>query len=149
MVQQPDRQFTILETEKDVCEQTFFLLKSPDWQVFLLNTGNNVIDYYFMDDKEVVVIKSLISRSPLLVQDKLSIPSLEKILVDIFCDEKLFSAYSGQELMNIYKYVQKKYTINYSRLLNYAGRRNRRDKISELVCQNADDSLKEILNDIK
>jgi hypothetical protein len=147
MIHQPGRQFIIFETEKDVTESVFFLLKSPAWQVFL-NADNHTIDYLFMEDKEVIVVKSLISRSPLLIQEEISIPSLEKILIDVFCDSKLLSPYSGQELSNIYKYAQKKYHINYSRMLNYADRRNKKKEVLELLLQFVDDSLKKILNDI-
>ena len=148
MIHQPGRQFIIFESEKDVVESVFFLLKSPEWQVFL-NADNTTIDYLFMEDKEVIVVKSMISRSPLLIQEKVSIPSLEKILTDVFCDTKLFSPYSGQELSNNFKYAQKKYHINYSRLLNYADRRNKKKEVLELLLQFANDSLKKILNDIK
>ena len=147
MIHQPGRQFIIFETEKDIIESVFFLLKSPERQVFL-NTDNTTIDYLFMEDKEVIAVKSLITRSPLLIQEKISIPSLEKILIDLFCDTKLFSPYSGQELSNIYKYAQKKYHINYSRLLNYADRRNKKMEVLEFVLQFADDSLKTVLHDI-
>lgn len=147
MIHQPGRQFIIFETEKDVTESVFFLLKSPEWQVFV-NADNHTIDYLFMEDKEVIVVKSLISRSPLLIQEEISIPSLEKILIDVFCDSKLLSPYSGQELSNIYKYAQKKYRINYSRMLNYADRRNKKKDVLELLLQFVDDSLKKNLNDI-
>ena len=147
MIHQPGRQFIIFETEKDVVESVFFLLKSSKWQVFL-KADNTTIDYLFMEDKEVIVVKSMISRTPLLIQTKTSIPSLEKILTDVFCDAKLLSPYSDQELSNIFKYAQKKYQINYSRLLNYANRRNKKKEVLELLLQFADDSLKEILNDI-
>jgi hypothetical protein len=148
MIHQPVRQFIIFETEKDVTESVFFLLKSSEWQVFL-NADNTTIDYLSMEDKEVIAVKSLISRSPIEIQENISMPSLEKILIDVFCDTKLFSPYSGQELSNIYKYAQKKYHINYSRMLNYADRRNKKKEVLELVFQFADDSLKILLNDIK
>jgi hypothetical protein len=148
MIHQPGRQFILFETEKDVTESVLFLLKSPEWQVFL-NADNSTIDYLSMEDKEVIVLKSLISRSPLLIQEKISIPSLEKILIDVFCDTKLFSPYSGQELSNIYKYAQKKYHINYSRMLNYADRRNKKKEVLELLLQFSDDSINKVLNDIK
>ncbi len=148
MIHQPARHFTIFETEKDVVESVFFLLKSTKWQVFI-NADNILINNLSMDDKEVIVVKSMISRSPTLIQEQISIPSLEKILIDVFCDSKLFSSYSGQELSNIYKYAQKKYQINYTRLLYYAKRRNKKSEVIEFLFQNADDSLKNILNDIK
>lgn len=148
MIHQPVRQFTIFETEKDVVEYVFFLLKSPKWQVFI-KTDNTTIDYLFMEDKEVIVVKSMISRSPTIIQEQIKIPSLEKILIDVFCDSGLFSTYSGQELSNIYRYAQKKYHINYTRLLYYATRRNKKNEVLEFVLQFADDSLKEVLNDNK
>lgn len=148
MVHQPARQFTIFETEKDVVEPVFFLLKSPKWQVFI-NADNTTIDYLFMEDKEIIVVKSMISRSPTVLQEQIETPSLEKILVDLFCELKLFISYSGRELSNIYRYAQKKYHINYTRLLSYAERRNKKKEVLEFVLQFADDSLKEILNDNK
>lgn len=148
MIHQPSRHFTIFETEKDVVESVFFLLKSPKWQVFI-NADNNTINNLSMEDKEVIVVKSIHSRSPTLFQDQILIPSLEKILIDVFCDSELFSSYSGQELSNIYKYAEKKYQINYTRLLYYASRRNRKREVLEFLLQNGDDSLKDILNDNK
>jgi hypothetical protein len=148
MIQQPGRHFIVFETEKDMVEQAFFLLKSPKWQVFL-DADNTTIDYLSMEDKDIIVVKSMISRSPLLIQEKISIPALEKVLTDVFCDRKLFSPYTGRELSNIFKYARKKYTINHSRLLNYAARRNRKEEILDFILQAENDPLKEILNDIK
>jgi len=148
MIHQPTRRFTIFEVEKDIVESVFFLLKSSKWQVFI-NADNTIIDYLFMEDKEIIVVKSMISRSPTLIQEQIEIPSLEKILIDVFCDSKLFSPYSGQELTNIFRYAHKKYHINYTRLLYYAKRRNRNKEVLEFILQFADDSLKMILNDNK
>ncbi len=148
MIHQPARQLTIFETEKDVVESFFFKLKSPKWQVFL-NAHNAVIDDLYMDDKEIIVVKSIISRSPTLIQEQIEIPSLEKILIDVFCDSELFSSYSGHELSNIYRYAMKKYNINYTRLLYYAKRRNRKNEVLDFLLPFADNSLKQILNDNK
>ena len=59
---------------------------------------------------------------------KINVPTLEKILVDIIADEKLFSAQQG-ELEFIYKRAFDKYNINESKMKRYASRRNRETEI--------------------
>ncbi len=55
--------------------------------------------------------------------------SLEKIMVDIFCDQE-FSFLQGAELFTIYKNAFDKYTINRTKLLRYVSRKGKEERTS-------------------
>ena len=60
------------------------------------------------------------------------VPRIEKILVDLVGDNELFFA-SGSETYNIYEFVRESNNINMSRLLRYASRRNRKEKVEQII----------------
>lgn len=138
--------FSILETETDVLEDTFYSLQEKGIEVFL-QPDKEVMEKYVLQAKEPVIIIPLITRSPTLVEELIEIPSIEKILVDIFSDKETFFLFATTELKNVYKFAMQKYTINFSRFLSYADRRGKREQIKSFILEHADESLKELLND--
>ena len=136
--------FNILEVEKDVAESIFYNLQDKGFSVFL-QPDKDTIDRYVLTKKESIVIIPLITRAPTLIWDETTVPSLEKILVDISCDRDLYFFYSGNELLNIYRYAYKKYTLNFSRMLTYAERRKKKNEIRELILESMDKSLENLL----
>ena len=136
--------FNILEVENDVTDSIFYNFQEKGLSVFL-QPDKESIDRYVLPKEGSIVIIPLITRTPTLILDDTTVPSLEKILVDTFCDKELYFIYSGSELMNIYRYAYKKYTINFSRLLTYAERMKRKTEIREFIIQNMDNSLEKIL----
>lgn len=124
MVQQPFHSITIIETEKEYLRAVFDSLRESNQNVFL-NPSKEVVQEYVLDHPLAIVIKPRISRSPTVLAENLTVASLEKMLVDIFCDKDLFVAYQGQELGNIFNNTWKHYSLNLSALANYAKRRRR------------------------
>lgn len=59
--------------------------------------------------------------------------TIEKILVDIFCDEVIFSAQQGAEKRTIFEGAFAKYTINQNKMLRYADRRRKKDELNQFV----------------
>jgi hypothetical protein len=51
------------------------------------------------------------------------------MLVDIFCDDNIFSAQQGSEMKYIFNEAFRKYTINENRLLRYAERRRKKEDL--------------------
>jgi hypothetical protein len=49
------------------------------------------------------------------------------MLVDIFCDDVLFSAQQGSEMQTIFRNAFDKYTINENKMLRYADRRRKKE----------------------
>jgi hypothetical protein len=66
------------------------------------------------------------------VVDGCIVPRIEKILVDVIGDNELFFA-SGSETYNIYEFAFERNRINKSKLLRYASRRNRKEKVVQII----------------
>lgn len=60
-------------------------------------------------------------------------PTLEKMLVDIFCDDVIYAAQQGSEMRTIFREAMKKYTINENRMLRYADRRRKKESFKEYM----------------
>jgi hypothetical protein len=63
----------------------------------------------------------------------IKIPTIEKIMVDLFVDDELFVTYQGAELQNIYREVFTSYSVNRSTLTQYANKRHVKDKMDEIL----------------
>ncbi len=132
MLHQPSRFMTIIETDRDAQNNLFYFLKERRSEVFL-ETDADIIDRYGAPNKEIVVIKALVTEAPTQEVENIVTATIEKILVDIFCDEKILSTYQGGERSTIYKEAFSKYTVNQNKLLRYAGRRGKRDDLTEYL----------------
>jgi len=122
----------IIEAEKDAALSIFDFLQENTQNVFF-NPSNEVMNNYVHNNKENIIIKRLVTESP-LQKDKLYLtPKIEKILVDIFADNAIFITYQGTELKNIFNNAYEKYQINWTTLLSYAARRHKKEEIIEFV----------------
>lgn len=120
-------QVTYIEVEKDVAETVFHQLQDQGKVVYL--RPNKDLIYNYIDLKNpVIFIKNLISESPLQRSSDVQIPTLEKLLVDMYCDEDFYYLQGG-EYYHIMHYARSRYAINLSRLRRYARRRNAETKI--------------------
>jgi hypothetical protein len=142
---------TILEVEKDFIESVFENYKEISHLRVHLKPDEFAIERY-MEYENTLVIKPLISRSPCLKanleekrKDKFKIPSLEKILVDVFCDTKTFYAIQGKELEYIFENAIKHYNINFTKLFSYAKRRGREDTIRAYITTNFSNLIDNLL----
>jgi hypothetical protein len=135
MVHQHFSSFYLFEIEADVQDSVFYLFKEHKINVFMAD-DESILQRYMYDTKEPIVLKKLVSRSPLTRRDKISHPTLEKILVDIFIDQSLFNFAQGVELSNIYNKVFDSYVINITKLLGYADRRKAKDGIRNFIRDN-------------
>ena len=72
-------------------------------------------------------------------------PLLEKILVDLFTENKLFYFYQGAELMHVYENALKNYTLNYTKFFSYAKRREREQDIKQFMTNNVYHLIKHII----
>ena len=127
MIHQPLNSYLIVEVEKDGLKSVFYNLKESNYPVFI-DPNRDIIENYVPVNKQAIIIKPIISESPLLQMDNILTASLEKILVDIFCDKDLFDVYQGNEMRTIFKEAMSKYTINMNRMIRYANRRGKKEK---------------------
>lgn len=79
-----------------------------------------------------VIVRNLVSESPLNVINEIPTVTIEKLLVDVFCDPE-FDFIKGSELTEVYVDAFYKYTVNMNRLLRYAARKGKKQEISNFI----------------
>lgn len=141
MVHQPGIYPIIIEVEKDAIESIFSYLKNYERNIHLYNAIKDYVSLYINSD-EIIVVKTLFSRAPIIENDGIRIPKLEKILVDLFVDKELYNTYQGFELENIYSNIINSFSINYTTLFGYASRRSSKEAIKRFIEYNYLNSYK-------
>jgi hypothetical protein len=130
MVHQPGRFHILVEVDKDAVHSVFFFLKDSKYAVFIEPT-KDLMEKYLPDEKETLIVKTLVTEAPLQKIERLNTPTLEKMLVDIFCNGIVFAAQQGAEMRNIFTEARSKYVINENRMLRYADRRKKKEILKE------------------
>lgn len=128
MLHQPFKFNLIIEVEKDAVESVFHYVKEKFNNVYL-NPNAEIYQNYISGKTDSVIVKSMITESPVQKIYNVTTPTIEKILVDIYSDKIIYSAFQGNEMNNIFKRAVNKYTVNSSTLLRYALRRGKREEI--------------------
>ena len=148
---QASKKMILIEVEKDLVESLYFELKDRFRFDFFINPGEKEIDFYISESLHPVILKKLVTRSPISkrVENKIPIytPLLEKILVDLFAEEKLFYLYQGSEMAHIYAHAISGYAVNFTKLFSYAGRREKEEEIKAFLRDHMPALVKEVLDD--
>lgn len=131
MRHQPFKFYTVLELDKDVTESVFYTLKELGKQVFI-EPDAETFDLYISNSEDVIILKHLISEAPLQEIENVAVPTIEKLLVDMIIDTKMYAAQQN-EIESIYANVFGKYEVNKNKMKRYAYRRNREKEIASLT----------------
>lgn len=146
---QASKRIILVEIEKDFIESLYYELKDSTRNELYFNPDDKAIDFYIAESNYPVVIKKLITRSPIAKRTekrvKFYTPLLEKILVDLFAEEKLFYYLQGYELMRIYENIISNYAINFTKLFSYAKRRDREQEIKQFMTNHISHLVKDII----
>lgn len=146
---QASRKIILIEIEKDFIESLYYELKDSSRKEIYINPDEKAIDFYIAESDYPVIIKKLITRSPIARRTekrvKLYTPLLEKILVDLFADEKIFYYLQGSELTHIYENAISNYAINFTKLFSYAKRREREQDIKQFMTNHMYHLVKDII----
>lgn len=126
--------FTLVEVEKESMESVFFSLQEKHYDVYL-NPNSVTLEQYVFHAKNPTIIKPLISEAPTQRVNNIDTITIEKMLVDLYCDVDLFQFYQGKEKNTTFKEAFSKYTINKSKLLRYASRRGKKEEIEKQINQ--------------
>lgn len=76
--------------------------------------------------KNIVVVRKMVSGSPLLELNEIEYPHLEKMIVDIYCDWDKIYLYKNPTFYKFFKKLYSNFSINESKLLRYADRRKKK-----------------------
>jgi hypothetical protein len=132
MLHQPGRFYQLIEVEKEGMESLFYSLKDRNMSVYM-DPSPEIIRRYLIDEKEPWIVKPLVSESPIQKINGMTTVTIEKMLVDIFCDPIIFSAQQGSEMDRIFKEAFEKYIINESKMLRYASRRRKKPELDSYL----------------
>jgi hypothetical protein len=130
-------QYIFVGVNKYRIEDLFFYLKENihDWYI---TRDYKKEQYQLESESRVIVLLPLLNKSP-IERDDLSInhyvttPKIEKILVDIFHERKLFGYYDTHSLKEIFSNVNDKYNIDFTTLLYYARNRGKKNEMIEFI----------------
>ena len=122
-----------VETNRDAVDSVFARLKESYKNVYRQPDAAFMSDYIDLRE-ECIIVKPLVTESPLLEVDGIKVPTLEKLLVDTQKDPD-FDYLRGSESLNMYHLAFDQYSINTQRLMRYARRRNISQEIDVLIKQ--------------
>ncbi|MDD2961528.1 MAG: hypothetical protein PHR45_05545 [Muribaculaceae bacterium] len=120
-----------VETDRDSAETVFNFLNDGKRDVYLRPDKEIIYRYVDMDSRTFIV-KNLVSEAPLQKILGVTMPTLEKLIVDILRDTDFFYL-QGSESNNIIENAFTFYTVNQSRLFRYAGRRKVKKELSSIL----------------
>ena len=122
----------VVDVDRDAIESVYENLRETNERVL---TTKRMFDG-LADYDGYILVRKLVTDSPLTKKGDVPIPTLEKLLVDLACDKE-FLLFQGYEIEHIFANACAQYVINKNRLLRYAGRKNQREKIEQLLTNNS------------
>lgn len=130
----PFLNFVIVNVEREVAESVFNLLNSNSThRVYLMPSLTDFERY--INTNQTIIIRPLISESPLQLVEGINTPTIEKILVDIVGDVEFYFL-QGSEINYVYATIFERHSINKKKLLRYATRRGRKEEVEQLLNAN-------------
>lgn len=120
-----------IEVDREAIEAVFHYLKQEGFTAYLNPNKDFVYDNVNMS-VDSFIVKPLISESPLTTVQGVKTPRLEKILVDIFCDDDMDYLH-GNEWNRIFRNAHFRYAINRTTMLRYASRRNAKEPVKKAI----------------
>lgn len=122
LIHQRTRRLTLVEVGRNDQRMVFEQLRAERFRNVILETDTKwVVDHVGASDFDVV-IRPLASKAPL--EDKRrGIPSLEKIIVDLFIDGQILAGIAQSDLSHLIALAFSSYTIDIRMLRSYARRR--------------------------
>lgn len=127
MLHIPVKHITILQIEKEALEPVYDYLKKQKLGDIFIKPVEKEIERYIFESEKSIVLLPLVSKSPIQKINGTKTTTLEKLIVDLFSDKKIFAAFQGSELTHIINNAYNRYAIDFTKLFHYAKRR-RKDK---------------------
>lgn len=132
MLHVPAVRTTLVDVEREAMESVFMSLQNVESEIpIFLNPSQEDVDRY-ITNRDLIIVRPLVKEAPLDVINGCPVPTLEKMLVDAISDKEL-QHLQGNELYTIYSNAFSDYTIKKTRLLRYAARRNRKQKVEQII----------------
>ena len=119
-----------VQVEKEVSIFVLRFLQELGYEHLLYKPKKADYDLYWK--KDCIVVTDMISEAPLSASAPHEI-CLEKMLVDMYCDKLISSAYSKSEYPEVLKQAMETYHIEPAKMMRYARRRGRKDEMKKIL----------------
>lgn len=117
-----------VDVERDVVESVYYGLKESFSKVMhIKNLYDNLSEF-----ADSIIVRPLVTDSPVEKKENTYIASLEKMLVDL-CTDREFISFQGNEIYHIFQNAFDKYTVNKQTMLRYGGRKNKREEVDRIL----------------
>jgi len=136
----------ILQAEKEALKPVYDFLKEQKLGDIFIQPEEKEIERYIYESNKAIVLLPLVSKSPIKKIKPIVTTTLEKLIVDLYSDKKMFAAFQGSELAHIINTAYNRYAIDFTTLFHYAKRRKKDIELREFLINKTDIS-KNILND--
>lgn len=148
-VHQFSRDIVIFETEKDLIDSVSHTLADHKYLSVISSLRAQLLSYTG-PVVPLIILQPIISRAPvgsveIIEGDPVMVPTLEKMLVDVFINTNVFRFLAGAEMLRIFKYATQRYTLNFTTLLSYASRRGKRQELRDFLIENSPELKKQFL----
>lgn len=145
--------FVVIESEKEIVESIFECLKEQNFEnVFLVQTKKEeqvLLNKYAFESNLSIIIKKMISKSPIQMIEhhpqKIQVPCLEKMLLDLFTDEFLFQSYDRAEKYTIFENILDNYVIDFKKIFAYAQRRGNEKELKKYLFENFEQTIDKLI----
>lgn len=124
------RNTIFLQVERDVGAFVFDFLRGELDETIIYRPSRKEYSRYWQPDS--IVVTDWISEAPFFRALPHDI-TLEKILVDIFCDKAIQLTYNHAEYKTVVETAYERYNVDTVRLLRYARRRNKGKEIGAFI----------------
>ena len=119
-----------VQIERSIAPFVFRAFQEEGYGNIMLKPTKKDFNIYWV--KNMIVVTDLVSEAPLLISDPHKI-TMEKMLVDIYCDKLINGTFSRAEYPSIVEQAYNKYRIDRIRMLRYARRRNKEIEIAYVL----------------
>ncbi len=133
----------IVEVEKDYVMSSFLLLRERlSARTVLLSPKRRERENYWTP--KAIYVYPLFSRSP---NNELGTMEIEKLIVDLLTDERIFSLYSGIDVQMAINTLCARYDINYQTLFAYAQRKGKKEYVYQSIEKYIPKEIKDAIHD--
>lgn len=127
----PNVQMTIVSVEKDGFIDIAETLETLTEKLVFRNPDRENL-LHLGSGREYIVVRPMVSQSPVEEVEGVRCPTIEKVLVDILRDKEFYYLRGGESYY-IYESILADYSLNKKALMRYACRRNAADDVSKLI----------------
>ena len=132
MILQPFSTIVVMEAKKSATGAVLSALRREGIDAYA-KKDYRVLEQYISSAQPFVVRPELSVNPNLPRENNIRSANLEKMLVDLICDEDIYGQYQGEELHNIYRNATDGYVVNYSQMLKYAASRKKKPAVLEML----------------